>query len=238
MKTLKTCAERSRSKTLLTFAILLLSFSNTKAQDDLSGWYADDVKVDKLTCYSFQSLKIVFLYNPEWSQYEFIKISIDKAFSNGRIDGQYGRCEKVIPTSSLNSYMKGKYIVYIMIGKENQSTDLKYRAGKNEISVDPGDFSKGEMRYEIGTKKGKQVDDLTFMVQLIGLTFESVKEEYKANCKCIKKTNLYTPTNLSKTYSLTCTNREGGTHKEAYETIDLTTPCTYTGAKVDFNTLK
>ena len=227
---------------LLTLSLFLLTLipMKTKAQDDPNvGFYADGVKVDKIDCYDFQDLKVVFLYNQEWSQYDYIKIRLHNGHPKAVKSGMGTVVEKAIPLSSINNYLKGKYIVYSIYGKDKSPIDMCARPYQGDIlpTMQTKLPKKGDLKYDGAIKKGKPSDDNVLNVSLIGFTFKGVTEEFDESCNCIQKTKKYSYTDIDKGFSLLLTGRFTGGNKEISAETDLSNPCTYSGTKVDFNSL-
>jgi hypothetical protein len=234
----------------LLFAFTFLTFLSfqTKAQDDPNvGFYADGVKVDKIDCYDFQDLKVVFLWNSEWAQYDYIKIQIQRGHPNTFKNGLTDKFEKAIPVSSINNYLKGKYIVYTIYGKDKAPIDLCQKPYyddelpvsqvSNLLPDDAKSLTKGNLKYDYALGKGKPSYDNLLKASIIGFTFKNVKEEFSKECNCITKTKKYSFINLDKGFSLILAGRFNGGRKDMSAETDLTKPCTYTGTKVDFNNL-
>lgn len=100
------------TKTLLAFAFLLLTFSNTKAQDDSNaGIYVDGTFVDKVSCWTFGYMYHIFPIREKYKKYdqvmlyfatwykdasgnikteEYKKELSPEAFTNNFGDSQYG----------------------------------------------------------------------------------------------------------------------------------------------------
>ncbi|MGZ4047825.1 MAG: toxin-antitoxin system YwqK family antitoxin [Bacteroidia bacterium] len=212
--------------------MLLFSTNNLKAQDIKEGWYADGYNVESISCYSFQKLQVAFVYNKEWSTYDYLSISVDK-FPLAGIGA------KTIPLKSINNYLKNEFLVYSVFGSDLANIDLKEdRSTFHEIGTNDAGLYKGEMKYDLVLfGKGKPAADGWISATLYGLTYTGIKEEYDQGCQCVKKTPQYSNVKLSKVYKLVCTNRIKGAYKDATEGMDLTTPCTYEGTKVDFDNL-
>lgn len=225
---------------LLVFTFFSFLSFETKAQGDPNvGFYADGVKVDKIDCYDFQDLKVVFLYNQEWSQYDYIKISVQLGGA-GQIKKGLGRIvEKAIPLSSIGNYKKGNYIIYTIYGVDKSPIDLCAKPNQGDLlpTMQARFPTKGDLKYDGALKKGKPSDDAILNVYLTGLTFKGVTEEFNPACNCIEKTKRYSFTDLKKEFNLVLTGRFTGGNKERYIETDLTKPCVYSGTKVDFDKL-
>lgn len=75
---------KTLNKTLLVFAILLFTFSNTKAQDDANcGIVINDVLTDSVTCWNAKEFFLVFPINPDWLKYDKIEIGLMTVYPNG-----------------------------------------------------------------------------------------------------------------------------------------------------------
>ena len=233
---------------LLLLTVITIFTLNTKAQNDPNvGFYVDGIKVDSINCYEFQDLKVVFLWNSEWSQYDYIKIQIQRGHPNAFKNGLTDKFEKAIPVSSIDNYLKGKYIVYTIYGKDKAPIDLCQKPYyddelptsqvSNLLPDNANSLTKGNLKYDYALGKGKPSDDNILKAILIGLTFKNVKEEFNNTCNCITKTKKYSFIHLDKGFSLLLSGRFNGGRKDMSVETDLTKPCTYLGTKVDFSNL-
>lgn len=223
----------------LALFLFITSFTNSssKPQNDISGWYADGVKVEKMDCFSFQDLKIAVPFKPEWNQYEFIKIRIDYTSVKGSSIFNY-MFEKVIPVKSINSHVKSGFLIYQLFGKENASIDLKNFSDEHEISTAEGVLLKTKMKFETAFKAGKPAPEMKLVAKIYGLGFAYEKEEFNTGCNCIIKKKRYTPTSLDKDYTLLVSGRVTAKVRDIENGVGLDSTCTYSGTKVDFNNLK
>ncbi len=225
----------------LAFIFLLLTCIRTIGQDERSGWFADGVKVDRLTCYSFGSFQVAVPYKSEWEVYEFISVHIYKGKS------EWGGV-KMIPIKAINNYIKGTTLVYT-IYKDN---DISFEEGSLlekgsyssigvhdiNISGQTEDFYlyRWMLKYEaIYMGKARELPDEELNFDLYGVTQTGIKEEFSPTCNCIKKTPQYSTKKLTKTYKLVCTGRTQRKAKEKLDPAEFTVPCSYPGTKIDFN---
>jgi hypothetical protein len=220
-------------------------------EQDLGGWYADGVRIDTLKCYGFKNLQLVVPYNAEWSAYSQLSVNIFADNMHDEFPGTKtdGGC-KLIPMTSVSSFVKGKYLVYNFFNQgEIPAADLAdFVLCRNNEGLpwnasnpqkDPYKIFRFTLKSDNSNAKneGKPAPDFNLSFRFFGLTKTGEKEEFSSACNCLIKYPTYNAVKLTKTYSLTCTNR---TQKARFKPADpsyFNQPCTYTGTKVDFNTL-
>lgn len=231
----------------LALFLCITSFTNSTIQtssipqdDPNVGFYVDGIKVDSINCYEFQDLKIVFLWNDEWSTYDYLKISLQVGDPRAVKKGLGRIVEKAISIRSIINYKKGNYVVYSIYGKDKAPIDMCIKP--NQPYLLPADQAnsptKGDLQYDGAVKKGKPSDNAVLNIYLTGLTFQGEIEEFNPSCNCLQKYKKYNPIDLKNEYMLVLTNRLTGGNKERWKETDLSNPCTYSGTKVDFNNLK
>lgn len=232
----------------LLFLLATIFAFNGQAQDDLSGWYADGIKVDKISCYGFKNLQLVVPYNSEWGSYTSLSI---KVIAGGAANSGV----KLIDLTSINSFIKGKYLVINLFAQGEVPHGDIFKAPKTnnddglpvpQIGVNPYQYSyelrRWELKYDAAGNKehGKPAPDLKLSFRIFGLKKTGEKEEFEQSCKCLRKTPIYSSEKLTKTYDLICTNREMFSQKKLgqWEKNIFTDACPTEGTKVDFNSLK
>ena len=97
-----------RAQLCFIVAILLLSFSNTKAQDDCKdcGLVMHGILVDSLHCYNATEKYYVFPINPEWFKYDAIEIGEFKVRPDGTKTPY--RCKFLKQQEFIDNFGKGQ----------------------------------------------------------------------------------------------------------------------------------
>lgn len=218
---------KTLTKTLLAFAFLLLFFSNTKAQDDANcGVYIDGVKVNQIECYSFGSLTVVFPYNPAYKNFTNVKITISVI--------TYGTT-KEITSAGLFKYIKGNYMVYEILSKDEQAT-------KGESMEAPGTDIEGKFVVRRSTmmyySNSSDLDKPTIDILVEGQKINGYTERYDPLTKRLVEEPKY---NAEELYNLRVPliNRQKLKRGDPIYTkeVDLSQPCSVSGTKVDVNNL-
>lgn len=214
------------------FIFFILSVFYLRAQTDPNiGFYVDGVKVNEISCYSFNTLTFVLPYNATYNQFPQFTIE-------AKVDGQkhkenwahyygYADFSKAELTTSL---LKGKYIVYHFFIAESQYC----KRDRDNASYDNG--TRGFMYYHWKEDQA----EATMHVELFDLTVSGYEEKYDEECQCVKKTPTYSSTKLGEELSIPLKNRKaigvyGGYPRE--KKVELA-PCNIPGAKTDFKNLK
>ena len=210
-------------KTLITaFCLTLLLTANLKAQDDPNvGFYVDGVKVNELTCYTFEKLTVVLAYKSNYNLYDRIEITVYSSYkeAGGLWDGQ---SYMYITKANSADYVKGNYLVYNIFSKKDQSQANGYIGSGGGGPVD---------RDKLQHKQSglfKAGDNLLIAMQ--GSQITGYTEKYYEGCQCIKKEPAYSATNLAR-LEIPLTNRTKN------RSLDKSQPCDVPGTKVDFNNL-
>ena len=213
----------------LLIVLTIIFASSLHAQSDnctTCGWYADNVKVDTLKCYSFGTLQLVLPYDPSLSGYAQVRVNLYyKSDKNGSF------CVKRISGSTLNTYKKGNKIVVTVFRKGEQWSDFQAKDGYE--GTDGLQIKRLDMKYKFSFKSGKPVKDEYLVAEFIGCNVTGTEDTYDAACNCIKEKPVYDQTPLGSNYVLTLTNRTTGSKE-----IDLNEPCDIKGTKVDMNNIK
>ena len=226
-------------KAFFKFFFVFTIFSlQSKAQDDDSnaGFYVDGVKVMEINCYTFGNLKVVFPFNPAYSNYDrfIIKIYYGESFQMGNRFGTFN----VVSKASVLSKVKNNYFVYDIFKAG------EWYAPANNDSRDPNAYngltnslSRAGIKYYAG-KAQKPETDLVF--SLIGETITGYRDEFDASGNH-SRIPIYSAEILGSALKLHCVNREAcSSWADDYhlnKKIDLSVECTFTGTKVDFNNL-
>ncbi len=228
---------------LVLIFLIFLSFK-TKAQDDLSGVYIDNVKVTELSCFSFGTMTFVFPYLDVVNSYEryVLQVYVPKANAKLTSGSSY-----FITKPKLMSSVKGKFIVIEFFQPKSQEPALPDYNGKSgggynstyandDLGYVGYDFSRGVLAYG----KGKDLPDMPLLINLYGENIGGYEEKYDQGCQCIKKTPNYASVLIGE-IQITLKGREINkkmlSTEPFYREVDFSQPCNVPGTKVDFNNL-
>ena len=219
-----------KNLTLLLTIFLASIFTNAKAQDDdpFCGWYVDGVKTDKIDCYSFGELHIVVPYNSSYSGFDQVHIAVYLAS-----DKNGTRSVNRYVGTAINTFKKGKYLVFRIFKKGEDFVDMK---GNKYREDEIGQLNRYNMAFK-GGKKGKPAPDEKMFANLWGCTINGYEMAFDNACNCEKRKPILEEQQLGADYILTLTNRiSSGAFSN--DKVDMSAACSVIGTKVDFNTLK
>lgn len=223
------------TKTRLAFAFLLLTFSTTKAQDDLSGVYVDGIKTTELNCASFGDMYVVF---PIDKLKSFESVNVYGSVEYNR-DWQktVGNANTYFKTASLDlksfTYKNQTYVKISLIRKGNQESD--YYTPRTSAGLIPYQLMRSSLSYDTKANFGTPKE---LRVQINGANAKGSTEAYDAGCNCIVKKPIYEATEYKVFYVTLKNSAKLGFAKSYDDTkVDLSQPCSVAGTKIDFENL-
>lgn len=227
-------------KIIFLFAALFsfpLNYLNAQNEDPKVGIYADGIKVNELNCYTFGTLSIVFPYNEAYAAYD--KIAFNFYDGQDPLKGLSSHhSERLIPPASFFKYVKGNYFVYEIFSKGVQQINCDNPNDAYDHSM----VTRGSMKYyTTGILAEGTVEEVLY-VGVTGLKFNGeYKEGYNPDGSYYK----YPTYDIENLFSMQIPllNREKlkvgllSVDTPNNKALDLSVSCTYSGTKLDFNSL-
>lgn len=224
----------------LFFLTVIIHFTLTiKAQDDPKlGVYIDGVKVSELNCYSFDNLTLVLPYNDVYSKFDKINIVFCNGTNPKKGISESNRTSlelsnysvKSISSAALFKYVNGKYLIYEVFSKDKQESN-----GDELLIQYKKPVKRGTLQY-YSTYSGKPEE--FFYVSLLGMTATGEYNETYLNNGQFHRSPVLNSEDL---YSVQLPLKNRVKLKmmadHNFKMVDLSLPCSYSGTKIDFNTL-
>lgn len=142
-------------KAIIKLFLLLTFFSNQiKAQDDSNcGIYIDGAFVDKVDCWTFNYMYLIFPVNPEkYKKYQMIEVKIRAYWltKSGEIDGNTVWVREFSPETFSENFGTGKYGVWkLLTDKNNDKAFYTKTGGTGYENFTRKDFAKQkDAKYE------------------------------------------------------------------------------------------